>query len=78
MTGSKKSYWPGYFSTKIITVAHNHFIIRSIMFAVAMAADRVFALCLLMRYKNINYYKHQFMVTIICLILPFISSIGYA
>lgn len=75
---SMKSYSFIFVNFVIGTLAHIHCIICSILFSVAMAGDRVFALASPIRYKNINNFRHRLTAAIICSTLPLTSSVSCA
>lgn len=55
----------------------NMFITSSVLLAVAMASDRVFALGKPFVYKNINHKRHQIVACSICILLGVFSSAFY-
>lgn len=54
------------------------FILSSLLFSVAMSADRVFALGWPMTYKRIDYKRHQAFAAVICFLLPIPLSFSLA
>lgn len=70
-----RNYWLKFYAAHIGCPLGNTFIVSSLLCAVAMTADRVFALGKPFVYKNIDHSKHQIVAVTVCFVIGILTNV---
>lgn len=71
----KKSYSLMWIAGHLATPFINFCLINSVLFLLCISGDRLFALIFPLKYKNINYKRHQVVAFITCVLISLITNV---